>query len=86
MHYINENVVPPELNFKVDFSQYNPMYADGPRLLPKCAGAPRAVPQKWTHPDYQPRPLTEYLRHALFSSIADNPLFAMCVDLESGGY
>ena len=41
---LKESAVPLELNFNVDFSQYNPTTVDGTRLLAKCVGAQRVVP------------------------------------------
>ena len=38
MNHLKETVVPPELNFNVNFTQYNPTLSDGTKTKVKICG------------------------------------------------
>ena len=79
MNYLKETVVPPELNFNVDFSQYNPTTADGTKTTAKVCGSTKGHALKGGPTPGQQ--LTAYFIkwYALISSsgIADDPLFVV---------
>ena len=83
INHLKESVVPPELNFNVKFTQFNPTTADGTKTKTKVCGDTKGITLKG-----KPTPgqlLTSYFIEwfALISSsgIADDPLFVVADDL-----
>ena len=82
MIHLKESVVPPELNFNVDFTQFNPTTADRTKIKAKVCGDTKGSTLKG-----KPTPgqlLTSYFIKwfALIcsSGIADDPLFVLADD------
>ena len=77
MNHLKESVVPPELNFNVDFTQFNPTAADGTKIKAKVCGDTKGITLK-------SQLLKSYFIKwfALVSSsgIANDPLFVVADD------